>query len=191
MKHRFHPYKYMPRGLTPLPVMNDTPDDTAYLGDGRDDWFVAADGGEEVISYSESSPFVRLLKNRGRVKMLDVLLRRPSTKFSSQQWAELANISEPTVSRNKGALIDLGIITPEAEYGKTYYQLNLDNEVVKELGQFHTKLLAHHGEIIKKTKEPERGLEKQARERLRGSEIQEEHSLGENLHEILKETTHS
>lgn len=107
------------------------------------------DGGER--NYSEHSPFVQLLKNRGRVKMLDSLLRRPAKDFNAEELSNLANISESTISRNKGPLLDLGIVNTFDRGGTTYYSLNRDNDVVELLAEFHIELIAHYENILTHT----------------------------------------
>lgn len=105
----------------------------------------------EVPSYSDLSPFVRLLKNRGRVKMLDALLRRPASELSSSELADLANVSEATVSRNKDVLLDGGIIRERRGHGRALFSLNENNEVVQVLIEFHSELLSHYEAVIRST----------------------------------------
>lgn len=107
------------------------------------------DGGN--VSYADHSPFVRLLKNASRVKMLDALLRRPATEFSASQLSELAGISESAISRNKSTLVDLGIVTATKRGGTTYYSINRDNDVVSVLAEFHINLLTYYEEILTNT----------------------------------------
>jgi DNA-binding transcriptional ArsR family regulator len=119
----------------------DNPDDRRQT--------MVADGGEE--SYSDLSPFVRLLKNRGRVKILDVLLRRPNSELTAEQLSDLADISVSTISRNRGALENLEIVRSREREGVTYYSLNADNEVVRLLGEFHIELIDHFDHILSNT----------------------------------------
>lgn len=96
----------------------------------------------ESQRYGEDSPFVRLLETPGRVRILDVFLRRFNSELSASDISDL--VSESTFSRNKDVLIELDIIEHvRSEGGKNYYRLNLDSELVELLGQFHTQLIAH------------------------------------------------
>lgn len=98
--------------------------------------------------YSAHSPFVRLLGTKGRVRVLDVFLRKFGTELSATEIAELTNVSESTFSRNKDVLIELDVIEPtRREAGKQYYELNVDSPIVTLLAEFHTKLIEHTDEI--------------------------------------------
>lgn len=103
--------------------------------------------GTEEHTYGEYSPFVRLLETPGRVRILDVFLRRFESELSASDIAHL--VSESTFSRNKDVLLELGVINQTREVaGKKYYQLNRDSELVKLLGQFHTQLIVHSSDIV-------------------------------------------
>lgn len=95
------------------------------------------------LTYSDSSPFVRLLSTPGRVKILDVLLRRHTSHLTAGEIADQAGIDEGTFSRNKEIFIDLNIVDTTREGRQTVYQLNTESEVVQHFGQAHTALLAH------------------------------------------------
>lgn len=112
----------------------EIPDDTTELGD-----------------YLGDSPFVRLLATRGRVKILDLFLRRPASEFTSDQIAAAADIDKSTFSRNKRALEALDIIKSRKEGRRSVYELNTDNPVVDILVEAHTELLDYAPDIIERT----------------------------------------
>jgi DNA-binding transcriptional ArsR family regulator len=100
--------------------------------------------------YGEDSPFVRLLGTPGRVRILDVFLRRYETELSANDISHL--VSESTFSRNKDILLELDIIKQtRREGGKQYYALNRDSELVDAIGRFHTQLFDHLDAITERT----------------------------------------
>lgn len=99
-------------------------------------------------TYTDSSPFVRLLSTPGRVKILDVLLRRHSSKLTAGEIAEQAGIDPGTFSRNKDLFLELDIVTTTQDGRQTMYQLNTDSEVVKHFGRAHTELLSHAEAVL-------------------------------------------
>ncbi|QLD88294.1 winged helix-turn-helix transcriptional regulator [Natronomonas salina] len=115
------------------------------------------DGGDEKPGmswrFSESSPFVQLLENPGRAKILDTLIRRNASRLTAEQIATQANISRSTFSRNKDFLLDLEIMTEYDEAGTTRYQVNKQNEVVQLLAEFHRELSDHADEILERAGE--------------------------------------
>lgn len=113
------------------------------------------DGGkyepEMPWAFSDSSPFVHLLEKRGRVKILDTLIRRHASKLTAEQIAEQGDISESTFSRHKDFLLDLDIMVAHEDGTTTRYQINKGNEVVQLLAEFHTELLNHTDEILERS----------------------------------------
>lgn len=101
----------------------------------------------------EDSPFVRLLDREGRVKTIDVLLRKPHSKLTADEIAELAGIEPSTFHRNKDVLEELNIVQSETVGNTSQYTINTDNEIAKTLAKTHTKLLKYGGEIIESTTE--------------------------------------
>lgn len=103
---------------------------------------------EHTPSFSESSPFVRLLRNPSRVKIVDVLLRRPQSDLTASAICELADIDRSTFSRNKQVFIDMGFVSVDNEGKETVYSLNADSESVKRLGKAHSALLTDADSIF-------------------------------------------
>jgi len=102
--------------------------------------------------YTEQSPFVRLLETPGRVKILDIFLRKPQTELSAEDISKLADISRSTFSRNKKVLIKLDLISKvRSESGTEYYSLNQNNEINKILEKAQTELFRHKKYVSKRT----------------------------------------
>lgn len=98
--------------------------------------------------YVDNSAFVRLLSTPGRVKILDVFLRRPGTKLTASEVADAADIDPATFSRNKDILEYFGIIESESTRGSTLYQINLENPIVGTLQTAHTELMRYNPQFV-------------------------------------------
>jgi hypothetical protein len=99
-------------------------------------------------AFSEGSPFVRLLGTTGRVRIVDAFLNKSHAELSARDVRELTGISESTFSRNKDVLLELDVIVPvESRTGKQFYRLNTDAELVKLLGEFHSRLWQFGDEV--------------------------------------------
>jgi len=104
------------------------------------------------LPYSDRSPFVRLLETPGRVRILDVFLRKHYTELSASDVANLGNIDKSTFTRNKDVLLELEIIVPSDKEGQQqYYRLNTDSEIVNVLGRAHSELTKFATEVNDKT----------------------------------------
>lgn len=102
----------------------------------------------DLASYARDSPFVRLLGKPGRVKILDVLLRKHYTELTASQITDLAGVSPSTFSRNKDELLDLGIIREAGDVGgTTVYTLNTESELAQVLRDAQNKLFEHTSRI--------------------------------------------
>jgi hypothetical protein len=75
------------------------------------------------------------------VKILDTLLRRPSSTLTAEEIAEQAGIDVSSFSRNKDIFIQLQIVKEVGINGQTAYELDTNNEAVKHLGRAHGALL--------------------------------------------------
>lgn len=92
--------------------------------------------------YSEASPFVRLLATPGRVKILDVFLRKHYKNLTATEVARLGDIDPSTFHRNIDKLTEAGVIEEVREVGGTQlYQLNTENAVAKIFGEARAELL--------------------------------------------------
>lgn len=98
-------------------------------------------------NYTERSPFVELLGTEGRVRIIDVFLRKHSSTLSKSEVSELAGVHASTVGRNIGTLIRMGMLEPVDARDGEKYQLNIENDLVKTLGEFHTELITYTEEI--------------------------------------------
>lgn len=93
-------------------------------------------------TYSDASPFVRLLRTPSRVKIIDVLLGKHYESLTSREIAELADIDRSSVTRNIPILEDIGLVEQAGKVGNApRYQLNTESEVAKALGRAQANLL--------------------------------------------------
>lgn len=68
------------------------------------------------------------------LKVLDVLMKHPSTDYSKKEIAEAAGMSESTLHRNWEQLEELGVVEQTRKYGKAQlYKLNQDSSVTQKL----------------------------------------------------------
>lgn len=99
-------------------------------------------------TYSDASPFVRLLQTPSRVKIIDVFLGKHYEELKSHEIADLAGIDRSSVTRNISILEEAGIIEQCGKEGNApQYRLNTDSEVSKSLGKTQDSLLRHSEEI--------------------------------------------
>lgn len=95
-------------------------------------------------TYTKGSPFVRLLGTPGRVKILDVFLRKHYQELTPSEVARLADIAPSTFHRNIDYLVEAGIVDQTREIGgATLYQLNKENPVSEIFGKARSSLLDH------------------------------------------------
>jgi uncharacterized small protein (DUF1192 family) len=100
------------------------------------------------LSYTEASPFVRLLGKSGRVKIVDVLLGKHYETMTASEIAQLADIAESTVNRNIDPLIEYGVVEKVGEVsGTQQYSLNKDSPVSQTLARTREELLKHRNNI--------------------------------------------
>lgn len=104
--------------------------------------------GPDPSAYTDNSAFVRLLETEGRVRILDVLLRRPHATLTAGEISELAGFDTSTFSRNKGELESLDIVEKDFDGGQAVYSLNVDNEIVQVLGEAHTELARFDPKVV-------------------------------------------
>lgn len=103
-------------------------------------------------SYADDSPLVRLLRKEGRVRILDVFLRKHYTPLSAPEVADLAGVSVSTFTRNKDELLALNIVEEvEREGNAQHYQLNKDSEIAQILGEAQRELLELSQQIVEET----------------------------------------
>jgi DNA-binding MarR family transcriptional regulator len=112
--------------------------------------------------YTAGSPFVQLLEHEGRVRMLDVFLRKHSTRLTKSEIARLADIHPSTVGRNIDELVDMEIVEEIGDERNKQYHLNLDNDLVATLGQFHTELITYSDSIEETEQQVQRRISRNA-----------------------------
>jgi DNA-binding transcriptional ArsR family regulator len=117
---------------------------------------------EQRPEYTAGSPFVQLLEHEGRVRMLDVFLRKHSSDLSKSEIARLADIHPSTVGRNIDELVDMGIIKEIGDKRNKQYHLDKDNDLVMTLGKFHTELIAHSDSIDETEQQVQRRISRNA-----------------------------
>lgn len=96
---------------------------------------------------TDESPFVELLGTESRVRILDVLLRKPHMTLTRAEIAELAGVDPTTFDRNKPILERLGCLSTTKDRGQTEYSLNIEHPVVKRLGSARAELLEYMEEV--------------------------------------------
>lgn len=103
-------------------------------------------------SYSENSPFVRLLGTQGSVRILDVFLRKHYKKLTAAEVADLAGVSRSTFHRNISELEDLDIVKQtEPISGTTRYELNEESPIAQTLGRAQSELLKYSRKVMRET----------------------------------------
>ena len=103
--------------------------------------------GPDPSTYTDNSAFVRLLETEGRVRILDVLLRRPYSTLTAGEISKLAGFDTSTFSQNKDELESLDIVETDHDDEQTVYSLNTETEIVQVLGQVHTELTQFGPEV--------------------------------------------
>lgn len=98
--------------------------------------------------YSDDSPFIRLFKNPGRVRMLNVFVSKPYVELSAQEVSQLAGINDSTFYRNIDELELIGIVE---KTGENSYTLDEENEIAMKLVEWNADLLKHSREIVEQT----------------------------------------
>lgn len=104
-----------------------------------------------MSTYTDGSPFVRLLSNPGRVKIIDVLLRNPTRTLTAGNIADLAGVDPATVYRNSDVLCEMNFMTELEQGSQTLYELNRESESVQALAEANTQLLAETEAIMETT----------------------------------------
>lgn len=100
------------------------------------------------LIYSDDSPFVRLFKSPGRVRMLNVFVSKPYVELSAHEASELAGINTSTFYRNIDELEMIGIVEKTNE---NKFELDRDSEIAMKLVEWNADLLEHSRKIVEKT----------------------------------------
>lgn len=114
-----------------------------------------AEGDGDEFSYADESPFTKLFETKSRVKILDTLVRYSYEPLTQQELEDLADLHQSSVSRNKNALLDIGIVE-EVGGNPVKYQLNPDDPRTGLLKQFHRKMSPDAGRLYEEDVENQR-----------------------------------
>jgi DNA-binding transcriptional ArsR family regulator len=95
---------------------------------------------------TDESAFVKLLGTEGRVRILDVLLRKPHVTLTRAEIAELAGVDPTTFDRNKDVLEQLNCLEQTGDE-RTEYSLNIEHPVIEALGTTRAELLEYVDQI--------------------------------------------
>lgn len=125
-------------------------------------------------SFTEGSPFVRLLSHPSRVKIADVMLRRPQSEMSASEISGLAGITESAFSRNKEVFLEMGFMLVDDSGRESIYRLNTQKESVRQLGKAHTELLSDAEEIFEHLQEENLSFDEYLRKQAQKSPKTEE-----------------
>lgn len=78
---------------------------------------------DETSSYTDNSPFVRILRNESHVRVLDAMLANPEQKRTVSRLKELTGMARSTVLRALETLEDTGLVKqPDSVGGTNLYQ---------------------------------------------------------------------
>ncbi|WP_420028542.1 winged helix-turn-helix domain-containing protein [Halorussus lipolyticus] len=87
-----------------------------------------------VSSYTEESPFVSLLGQPARTKLLAAFVSERGRDLNVSYVADLAGVARSTVYDNLDDLQELGVVEHTRDVGGSpMYQLNENNEIAEEL----------------------------------------------------------
>jgi len=75
----------------------------------------------------------------GRLRILRIMLERSSEIFTKYGLTKATRLKHVDVSHNLNTLINLGWVK-ELHYEPPKYQINLENEIVKNLARFFQKI---------------------------------------------------
>lgn len=103
---------------------------------------------EPSTVYSDESPFVRLFKSAGRVRILNVFINKPYVELSPSEVSELAGIDNSTFHRNINELLEIGVVE---NFDNGRYQINMESEIAEGLVAWNTTLQNRAREIVEKT----------------------------------------
>jgi hypothetical protein len=96
-------------------------------------------------SYTDNSPFVRVLRNESHVRVLDAMLANPEEKRTVSRLMELTGMARSTVLRALDTLEDMDLVKqPDSVGGVNLYQPT-DHSAMKHLHGAQTALLTDEG----------------------------------------------
>jgi len=86
-------------------------------------------------------PFEGVLGNTSELRMLEYLLPLEGIDFNITELAEEIGVSRVTVTRIVKNFVELGILNSKKIYRITYYGINLDSPIVKNIDQLNNILI--------------------------------------------------
>lgn len=92
----------------------------------------------------QEAPLVRLLKREGRLKILEILLRKPHAKLTVAEISQEAEFNPSTFHRNIDLLLNTGIVEKVGEEsGNARYTINKDSSLAKNIGRLRIELMKY------------------------------------------------
>jgi len=88
-----------------------------------------------------TSPFEGLLGNNSELRMLEYLLPLDGIDFNITELAEEVGVSRVTATRVVKKFAEWGVLNSKARAGVTYYSINPESAIVKNIEQFNNILI--------------------------------------------------
>ena len=88
-----------------------------------------------------TSPFEGLLGNNSELRMLEYLLPLDGIDFNITELAEEVGVSRVTATRVVKKFAEWGMLNSKARAGVTYYSINPESAIVKNIEQFNNILI--------------------------------------------------
>jgi DNA-binding transcriptional ArsR family regulator len=88
-----------------------------------------------------SNPFEGVLGNSSELRMLEYLLPLEGIDFNITELAEGIGVSRVTVTRIVKKFVELGVLNSKKTSRITYYSINLDSPIVKNIDQLNNILI--------------------------------------------------
>jgi transposase len=88
-----------------------------------------------------TSPFEGLLGNNSELRMLEYLLPLDGIDFNITELAEEVGVSRVTATRVVKKFAEWGVLNSRARAGVTYYSINPESAIVKNIEQFNNILI--------------------------------------------------
>ncbi len=88
-----------------------------------------------------TSPFEGLLGNNSELRMLEYLLPLDGIDFNITELAEEVGVSRVTATRVAKKFAEWGVLNSKARAGVTYYSINPESAIVKNIEQFNNILI--------------------------------------------------
>lgn len=88
-----------------------------------------------------TSPFEGLLGNNSELRMLEYLLPLDGIDFNITELAEEVGVSRVTATRVVKKFAEWGVLNSRARSGVTYYSINPESAIVKNIEQFNNILI--------------------------------------------------